>query len=656
LKSSATVELKVAVSQSIPWKQNSLSLPDVFVTLDSRDSQEFESIILSLGLSQGFYAGTCLLVSGEVIGTLSISDPRPRSEFPLSERMMLLNLGILVSNELVLQRNQELRYREKVLRSFRLKHYVDVSLKNLHHNLRTPLATLTLAIQNLLSDYQKETAKEESSASQMKLALHHLEKYSLHVEKVIALCLRTACLLPFLTTAGPQTKSTPVADLSLLSLSEEIPSYTPPRSLSSHGHSSLHPGTEALPIAGTVQRLKDLVEFMNLIDASRPSLSVLCSPLGDRAKGFQLNFQIGATLERCLATESTPPRLVPKSFPQLLLAGTISKLCQCIETVCESRLPTVISMSLELYESTAHEGCPLPITLRDQGSIGGSGAQHSVVVVCLRGKVSESLTFEDLEQRQLAQDFDFASLDRTAEMVGGGSTVQIIRSAPSGDSDREMEFLFWLPCQIGVDSELSPSVSLSETAVAGAEVKTRPAGLRVLLIDDSPHILRSLGDYLSRQESCDVTLARNGIVGLEMIIDSIQSNAEQGTGSNLTLRSSFDVIIVDCLMPCKCGVELMMDLQQWLLSQGQPPEDTVFPGPPSLSLLPETLFVALLAPCSDFDEMIPDEFLGMEGLGEGETPSCLSPETYGFGEVLAKPLQLVQISELIQRKRDPRVE
>jgi CheY-like chemotaxis protein len=650
--------------------------PDILVVLDAPFHHRFKNYPAVTGPPfLRFYAGARLLVAGVVLGTLCIFDSKPRTEFSLQDQMLLLSFGAMVSNAIVMRRSQEYRLQEKMSRPYQMKCYASMNLLSLKHNLRTPLSTLSMQIQEMTH----ENSNQLSQSLQMQSRL---------VGKMVEICLHAIAAL----------------------VSKDIFSSSPHLQL--WRKNSNHPSGDLFNLSSLHQIIEDIVKFVIQFH----------SPV-KLSNGERLMTMLTTSLSLNNPEEDL---MSERSFSQLFLIAMVINLCHAMRLTNEipnSEMEVILdleededreigngnesaSMNLKKTRWTGNIGCRITIIFPPTPSAPTSAsASASACRSTPLGRVGgvDPKTLNRLKKTQYRSE-----LNQMIYLVGGGVSIR--------DVSGSLELGCWVPysretVHVG-DHErgnvpCSCFASQSEVRCEGPQKESKKL-LRVLLVDDSELVHEQFRDIF-RDQNCELVSVCNGALGLAELqkstsvgrsfgsvvasarLPSTDAKNPHTTSSNFTnlisdrnrlneVSCSYDLVFVDLLMPTKSGVDMMRDFLDWIQSQlriglsSQPLSSfsSASSAPASVTARASasttaprvkkflgdgftggTRFVALLPLGCSFDEMamVGDDADDSDEDGDQEDKS-LSPEAFGFDFVLDKPLERSLVMEILLKHRE----
>eukprot|EP00602_Paraphysomonas_sp_CaronLab_P001251 CAMPEP_0185021098 /NCGR_PEP_ID=MMETSP1103-20130426/3754_1 /TAXON_ID=36769 /ORGANISM="Paraphysomonas bandaiensis, Strain Caron Lab Isolate" /LENGTH=647 /DNA_ID=CAMNT_0027552401 /DNA_START=117 /DNA_END=2057 /DNA_ORIENTATION=- len=164
---------------------------DVFVVLDSHEDETFKNNVLVTGPPYvRFYAGAALLVGGVKIGSICIIDTKPWSEFTLAQKQDLQDLSSFVSTLISLRRDRAQEVTQSNFNDDMRENQRSLSLLRLTHNLKTPVANLSLAYENFLAEVMTAPSGiSEATKSGIKYELSGVSTTLSFLQNVVESCL-----------------------------------------------------------------------------------------------------------------------------------------------------------------------------------------------------------------------------------------------------------------------------------------------------------------------------------------------------------------------------------------------------------------------------------------------------------------------------------
>mmetsp|Transcript_24330 Transcript_24330/g.35664 ORF Transcript_24330/g.35664 Transcript_24330/m.35664 type:complete len:662 (-) Transcript_24330:230-2215(-) len=177
---------------------------DVMVVLDlSKDPYFSDNDLVTGPQHLRFYAGAALIVDGVKIGTLCMIDTKPWSEFTLAQKQDLQDLSAFVSTLISLQRDQALHMTQAYFNEDMRQSQRNLGLLRLTHNLKTPIANISLASENFLAEVMtaRSGINEEVKTSVIRL-LTDIDTQISFLHNVVESCLLMVKDLPFQSESG----------------------------------------------------------------------------------------------------------------------------------------------------------------------------------------------------------------------------------------------------------------------------------------------------------------------------------------------------------------------------------------------------------------------------------------------------------------------
>ena len=635
--------------------------PDVFVVLDATKNELLKNNIFVTGPPYlRFYAGTRVIVGGVIIGTFCIFDPNPRSFFSLSDQMLLLSFGTMVSNAIVMRRSRELRHREKINRQLRMKFYSNMNFLSLKHNLRTPVSNLSISILNLIDDQSNNQKNTHSSNNDFILILlKKLQNYTFLLQKIIEICLFVIETLiqknDFLQQQDYEENQQKEEEDGLKE--ETFPS----------------PYGVKCNLDSIIFRFEKIIEILQSVNTIN-NLSKIQFNCNYKRSNHDSNQQNHNDV------------LVERTYPQLFFTFVTITMCLMAILIYHPEI-LLILFSIETEISSMIDS-DSKVKNSSHSSNRISDLNHLGLKESIERKTGKILLRVSINYKF---ELDINVFNGIKSLYKNSKLVQMIHSVGGDisiiDGEKNLQFLFWLPYESEMiykqqyetlsplhlnQNTLETFMTVDNSLNLKTQQQQQHTFLKILIIDDSILVHNIIREYY-QQTNCEVNTCLNGELGLSELKKSttlqveeesetdqqIDSAVCQLNKSKYFLHSNYDIVFVDLLMPTKSGVEMMINYIDWIDETFQNNHTSIDKFQKYKKNFSNAIFIGLLPPYSSFSEMveIPKELKNNDSNdrnihGENDDESYLNeydphPDDYGFDGIISTPFNMIDIIELI---------
>lgn len=616
--------------------------PDVYVILDSLKSDIFKNNKFVVGPPYiRFYAGARIIVAGSIIGSFCITDPNPRTSFSLSEQMLLLSFGAMVSNAIVMRRSRELRLRDKVDRPLRMKFYTDMHFLSLKHNLRTPVSNLSLSILDLIHENSKnQLINPQPSYEFKKLILEQLQNQTFLLQKVIEICLIAIEILiryedqqKYIDHLKNLHKKSQQRNQKELNSNSRNNSNNINNISNSNNNSNNYNEIDNNENVTEEEEEEDTYPSANGIICNLSSIACRFEKIIEILQSLNPNSDNSSKIQficniRSFIDQKANYLIIERTFPQLFFTFVTITIClMVILTHHPEILSIVISIEPEITSNTESE-CKLERSSRSFNKLSDSNVitkefiERKIGKLCLRISIKYQSELDHNIFNGVKHAYKNAKLIQMIQSVGGD--INIIND----DKNNFLRLNFWLPYEREIFSKIptpTPSFSqkgnqLTQTSIKHEyifhhQTKKQPVPLKILIIDDSIKIQNIIREYF-QQFNCEINTCVNGELGLSELkksttlqIDSeLDDNSKNQNKSKFVIQCKYDLVFVDLLMPTKSGVEMLKNYIDWMTQTFIVYNNSIKRFNQYRKNFINTIFIGLLPPYCSFSEMINDDY------------------------------------------------
>ncbi|RYH22496.1 response regulator [archaeon] len=110
------------------------------------------------------------------------------------------------------------------------------------------------------------------------------------------------------------------------------------------------------------------------------------------------------------------------------------------------------------------------------------------------------------------------------------------------------------------EAQLIPVAIQTNSSMHSQSSNQASAPFRILLVDDSPSVLKMMSMMLRRQGHV-VTIAENGAIALDLLTSRLSSRSTEQSAS--AVSTIFDIVLMDLQMPVMDGIEAVKRLRQF---------------------------------------------------------------------------------------------
>ena len=482
--------------------------------------------------------------------------------------MLLLAFGSMVSNEIVMRRSDELRYRDEINRPLQMKYYTNMNLLSLKHNLRTSLSIISMTIQNMIDEREDKYSQSLSQQSLVKKSLtsmnllNHMKIYAELIEKVVAVTVRTIELIPTIGGAHRRQKNVSNSKNTPLEKNKSDDTKITENQIDKRNHhhyQKFHLYGVISNVTFIIERIKLIVDEMRKLhlesqntmknNDEKDETNIKNDDDNDNKikSGSNFKFKILCRgFNRSIQTEKDNVKVIERTYPQLLLTCAVVSLCHTMRLICGLDEPYV-RVSIEFERHGFEEDKNNEENNVDQLDSKINGRVISKTLVGHKYKFGLDVL------NRLKFIYNRSGLTQMIESIGGGVNVEIMNGL--------LKITSWLPyereiilsnrqslnqiisrshSQNKILSEISQrhapnsssyyvdtistnyidsGVNTEAEVQVSKENENMSTPLRVLLIDDSTLIHEQFINCL-KNHNCEIIISINGNMGLDELKNS----------------------------------------------------------------------------------------------------------------------------------------